>query len=71
MAWNTPGSGGPDDEVARKREEKRPAWRPNGGGGGWKLLVDLALADAARLASQADGAPLRPLLPAVSEETTL
>lgn len=34
MAWNTPGSGGPDDEVARKREEKRPAWRPNGGGGG-------------------------------------
>ena len=42
-----------------------------GSGGGWKLLVDLALADAARLASQADGAPLRPLLPAVGEETTL
>lgn len=39
MAWNTPGNGGPgsdgqDDEVARKREEKRPAWRPSGGGGG-------------------------------------
>ncbi len=33
------------------------------GSGGWKLLVDLALADAARLASQADGAPLRALLP--------
>ncbi len=37
MAWNTPGSdgsGGPDDEVTRKRDEKRPAWRPSGGGGG-------------------------------------
>ena len=48
MAWNTPGNSGPgnsgpgsggsgsdgqDDEVARKREEKRPAWRPSGGGG--------------------------------------
>ena len=30
---------------------------------GWRLHVDLALADAARLAAQADGAPLRPLLP--------
>ena len=32
--------------------------------GGWTLQVDLALADAARLAAQADGAPLRALLPA-------
>ena len=31
---------------------------------GWRLRVDLAIADAARLAAQADGAPLRPLLPA-------
>jgi GTP-binding protein HflX len=30
---------------------------------GWRLHVDLALADAARLAAQADGAPLRVLLP--------
>jgi GTP-binding protein HflX len=30
---------------------------------GWRLRVDLALADAARLAAQADGAPLRVLLP--------
>ena len=30
---------------------------------GWRLRVDLPVADAARLASQADGAPLRPLLP--------
>lgn len=30
---------------------------------GWALSVDLALADAARLAAQDDGAPLRPLLP--------
>jgi GTP-binding protein HflX len=40
-------------------------------GGGWTLTVDLALADAARLASQADGAPLRPLLPAGIEQPTL
>lgn len=40
-------------------------------GGGWTLTVDLALADAARLASQADGAPLRPLLPAGIAQATL
>jgi GTP-binding protein HflX len=32
---------------------------------GWRLQVDLPVADAARLAAQADGAPLRPLLPAI------
>ena len=32
---------------------------------GWRLTVDLPVADAARLAAQADGAPLRPLLPAI------
>ena len=32
-------------------------------GEGWRLQVDLAVTDAARLAAQADGAPLRPLLP--------
>ncbi len=32
-------------------------------GDGWRLQVDLAAADAARLAAQDDGAPLRPLLP--------
>ncbi|MDH5824062.1 GTPase HflX [Luteimonas sp. RD2P54] len=31
---------------------------------GWRLRIDLAHADAARLAAQADGAPLRPLLDA-------
>ena len=31
---------------------------------GWRLRVDLPLADAARLAAQPDGAPLRALLPA-------
>jgi GTP-binding protein HflX len=35
---------------------------------GWRLHVDLALADAARLAAQADGAPLRALLPALQGE---
>ena len=35
---------------------------------GWRLRVDLALADAARLAAQADGAPLRALLPEVQSE---
>jgi GTP-binding protein HflX len=35
---------------------------------GWRLCVDLALADAARLAAQADGAPLRALLPEVETE---
>ena len=35
-----------------------------GGHGGWRISVDLALADASRLAAQADGAPLRALLPA-------
>lgn len=32
---------------------------------GWTLDIDLPLADARRLAAQGDGAPLRPLLPAV------
>ena len=41
------------------------------GTGGWNLRVDLALADAARLASQADGAPLRPLLAAGVAEPSL
>ncbi|MGH8030794.1 MAG: hypothetical protein ACREO8_00125, partial [Luteimonas sp.] len=31
---------------------------------GWRLSIDLAIADAARLAAQDDGAPLRALLPA-------
>jgi hypothetical protein len=31
------------------------------------LQVDLPVADAARLAAQADGAPLRPLLPAIDD----
>jgi len=35
---------------------------------GWRLQVDLPVADAARLAAQADGAPLRPLLPAPAPE---
>jgi GTP-binding protein HflX len=35
---------------------------------GWRLSVDLALADAARLAAQSDGAPLRALLPEMSPE---
>lgn len=39
--------------------------------GGWTLHVDLALADAARLAAQPDGAPLRPLLPAGAAQATL
>ena len=30
---------------------------------GWRLQLDLAVADAARLVAQADGEPLRPLLP--------
>ena len=33
------------------------------GHGGWRLRIDMPLADAARLAAQADGAPLRALLP--------
>ena len=33
---------------------------------GWRLRVDLPIADAARLAAQADGAPLRALLPAAT-----
>ena len=37
-------------------------------GDGWHLRVDLPLADAARLAAQADGAPLRPLLPTQTSE---
>ncbi|HMT37383.1 MAG TPA: GTPase HflX, partial [Thermomonas sp.] len=35
---------------------------------GWRLRVDLPLADAARLASQPDGGPLRPLLPATEPD---
>ena len=35
---------------------------------GWRLHVDLALADAARLAAQADGAPIRALLPGIEAE---
>jgi GTP-binding protein HflX len=35
---------------------------------GWRLQVDLALADAARLAAQADGAPIRALLPEIEAE---
>jgi len=35
---------------------------------GWRLDIDLSLADAARLAAQPDGAPLRALLPAEAPE---
>jgi len=35
---------------------------------GWRLRVDLPAADAMRLAAQADGAPLRPLLPVPDPE---
>ena len=35
---------------------------------GWRLRIDLPLADAARLAAQSDGAPLRPLLPPEASE---
>ena len=35
---------------------------------GWRLRVDLPVADAARLAAQPDGAPLRPLLPPVETD---
>ena len=35
---------------------------------GWRLRVDLPAVDAARLAAQADGAPLRPLLPVIETE---
>jgi GTP-binding protein HflX len=41
------------------------------GSGGWRVHVDLALADAARLAAQADGEPLRSLLPAEAPEASL
>ena len=37
--------------------------------GGWRLQVDLAHADAARLAAQPDGAPLRALLPVDDPDT--
>ena len=33
---------------------------------GWRLQVDLPVADAARLAAQAEGSPLRALLPAAA-----
>jgi len=38
MAWNTPGKGGPDDNLPkdddnqRRRDDRRSAWRPSGGG---------------------------------------
>ena len=35
---------------------------------GWRVTVDLALADAQRLASQAGGHPLEALLPKVERE---
>mgnify|MGYP002651756623 CR=1 FL=1 len=35
---------------------------------GWHIAIDLPVADAARLAAQADGAPLRPLLPVADPE---
>ena len=38
---------------------------------GWRLQVDLSEADAARLAAQADGAALRPLLPELEPDPTL
>ena len=38
---------------------------------GWRLQVDLSEADAARLAAQADGAALRPLLPELESDPTL
>lgn len=37
--------------------------------GGWRIAVDLALADAARLAAAEDGAPLRSLLPEPEPES--
>ena len=40
-------------------------------GDGWRLQVDLSEADAARLAAQADGAALRPLLPELEQDPTL
>ncbi len=40
-------------------------------GDGWRLHVDLSEADAARLAAQADGAALRPLLPELEQDPTL
>ena len=36
---------------------------------GWRLQVDLPMADAVRLAAQGDGAPLRCLLPAPELES--
>ena len=38
---------------------------------GWRLRVDLPAVDAARLAAQADGAPLRHLLPDVTAELSV
>ncbi len=38
---------------------------------GWRLQLDLSEADAARLAAQADGAALRPLLPELEPDPTL
>jgi len=50
MAWNTPGKGSPDGTGSdnggeqRKRDGKRPAWRPSGGGnrggGGFDEIFD-------------------------------
>ena len=36
---------------------------------GWRLTVDLAVADAQRLFAQAHGEPLRPLLETVADDT--
>ena len=38
---------------------------------GWRIRVDLSEADAARLAAQADGDPLRPLLAEATADSTL
>ncbi len=32
MAWNTPGGSGSDNDGERRRDSRRPAWRPGGGG---------------------------------------
>lgn len=44
MAWNTPGGSGSDNDGERRRDDKRPAWRPSGGGkrggGGFDEIID-------------------------------
>ncbi|MDO5506453.1 MAG: GTPase HflX [Pseudoxanthomonas suwonensis] len=56
---------GPEAGRLRARLHELDAVRAESGmdAGGWRLDVDLALADAARLAANVDGAPLRHLLP--------